>query len=79
MNGWDLIEILFPVLGMVAAVNLLIQFFQIAWEEFRRCSIIRAEQKMTQTEQKNQKFMEMIHSYGNSDRSGRRNYFNCGG
>lgn len=52
MNGWDLIEVLFPVLGMVAAVNLLIQFFQIAWEEFRRCSIIRAEQKMTQTEQK---------------------------
>lgn len=52
MNRWDLIEVLFPVLGMVAAVNLLIQFFQIAWEEFRRCSIIRAEQKMTQTEQK---------------------------
>ena len=69
MNGWDLAEVLFPVLGMVAAVNLLIQFFQIAWEEFRRCSIIR----------KNQKFMEMTGSYGNSDRSGRRNYFNCGG
>ena len=26
-----------------------------------------------------EKFMEMTGSYGNSDRSGRRNYFNCGG
>ena len=26
MNGWDLAEVLFPVLGMVEAVNLLIQF-----------------------------------------------------
>lgn len=52
MNGWDLAEVLFPVLGMVAAVNLLIQFFQIAWEEFRRCSIIRAERNKTRKEQK---------------------------
>ena len=29
MNGWDLAEVLFPVLGMVAAVNLLIQFFRL--------------------------------------------------
>ena len=50
MNGWDLAEVLFPVLGMVAAVNLLIQFFQIAWEEFRRCSIIRAEQDSKRAE-----------------------------
>lgn len=52
MNGLELTEVLLPVLGMVTAVNLLIQFFQIAWEEFRRCSIIRAEQKMNKTEQK---------------------------
>ena len=52
MNGWDLAEVLFPVLGMVTAVNLLIQFFQIAWEEFRRCSIIRAERNKTRKEQK---------------------------
>ena len=51
MNGWDLAEVLFPVLGMVTAVNLLIQFFQIAWEEFRRCSIIRAERNKTRKEQ----------------------------
>ena len=50
MNGWDLAEVLFPVLGMVAAVNLLIQFFQIAWEEFRRCSIIRTEQDSKRAE-----------------------------
>ena len=35
MNGWDLAEVLFPVLGMVAAVNLLIQFFQIAYNQSR--------------------------------------------
>lgn len=52
MNGLELTEVLLPVLGIVTAVNLLIQFFQIAWEEFRRCSIIRAERNKTQKEQK---------------------------
>ena len=52
MNGLELTEVLLPALGTVTAVNLLIQFFQIAWEEFRRCSIIRAERNKTQKEQK---------------------------
>lgn len=58
MNGSDLMELMLTGLGAVTAMNLFIQFFQIAWEEFRRCSIIRTEQNKTQKEQK------QLESYG---------------
>ena len=52
MDGSNLTELMLTGLGAVTAMNLFIQFFQIAWEEFRRCSIIRAERNKTRKEQK---------------------------
>lgn len=46
MDGGTVVTAALLILAGLTAVNVIIQFFQLAVEEFKKCSIIRKEQKI---------------------------------